>query len=139
MRMEIRSTSRAISSTSPTGEWPPRPCAIRTLVSNIPGAIYRCAYDADWTMEFIIDEVAEITGYPPSDFVDKVRSYASVIHFEDRDDVARTVHESVREGQPYVLEYRVVTAGGKVRWVYEKGQAVLGPEGEPLWLDGAIF
>jgi PAS domain S-box-containing protein len=23
--------------------------------------------------------------------------------------------------------------------VYEKGQAVLGPEGEPLWLDGAIF
>jgi PAS domain S-box-containing protein len=34
----------------------------RTLVSNIPGAIYRCAYDADWTMEFISDEVAEITG-----------------------------------------------------------------------------
>jgi PAS domain S-box-containing protein len=111
----------------------------RTLVSNIPGAIYRCAYDADWTMEFISDEVAEITGYPPSDFVDKVRSYASVIHVEDRDDVARTVHESVSEGRPYVLEYRVVTAGGKVRWVYEKGQAVLGPEGEPLWLDGAIF
>jgi PAS domain S-box-containing protein len=111
----------------------------RTLVSNIPGAIYRCAYDADWTMEFISDEVAEITGYPPSDFVDKVRSYASVIHVEDRDDVARTVHESVREGRPYVLEYRVVTAGGKVRWVYEKGQAVLGPDGEPLWLDGAIF
>jgi PAS domain S-box-containing protein len=111
----------------------------RTLVSNIPGAIYRCAYDADWTMEFISDEVAEITGYPPSDFVDKVRSYASVIHVEDRDDVARTVNESVREGRPFVLEYRVVTAGGKVRWVYEKGQAVLGPEGEPLWLDGAIF
>ena len=111
----------------------------RTLVSNIPGAIYRCAYDADWTMEFISDEVAEITGYPPSDFVDKVRSYASVIHVEDRDDVARTVHESVSEGRPYVLEYQIVTAGGKVRWVYEKGQAVLGPDGEPLWLDGAIF
>jgi PAS domain S-box-containing protein len=111
----------------------------RTLVSNIPGAIYRCACDADWTMEFISDEVAEITGYPPSDFVDKVRSYASVIHVEDREDVARTVHDSVAEARPYVLEYRVVTAAGKVRWVYEKGQAVLGPEGEPLWLDGAIF
>jgi PAS domain S-box-containing protein len=111
----------------------------RTLVSNIPGAIYRCACDADWTMEFISDEVAEITGYPPSDFVDKVRSYASVIHVEDRDEVARTVHESVSERRPYVLEYRVVTVGGKVRWVYEKGQAVLGPAGEPLWLDGAIF
>lgn len=111
----------------------------RTLVSNIPGAIYRCACDADWTMEFVSDEVAEITGYPPSDFVDKVRSFASVIHVDDREEVARTVHESVQEGRPYVLEYRVVTAGGKVRWVYEKGQAVLGPGGEPLWLDGAIF
>jgi PAS domain S-box-containing protein len=111
----------------------------RTLVSNIPGAIYRCACDADWTMEYISDEVAEITGYPPSDFVDKVRSFASIIHVEDRDDVARTVYDSVGEGRPYVLEYRVVTAAGKVRWVYEKGQAVLGPAGEPLWLDGAIF
>ncbi|HEY9830132.1 MAG TPA: PAS domain S-box protein, partial [Stenomitos sp.] len=41
----------------------------RTLVSNIPGAVYRCKYDADWTMEFFSQEIEQISGYPASDFI----------------------------------------------------------------------
>src|SRR5262249_17218527 len=33
----------------------------RTLLSNVPGACYRCAYDADYTMEFISDAIADIS------------------------------------------------------------------------------
>ena len=47
--------------------------------------------------------------------------------------------DGVTRGEPYILEYRIVAADGGVRWVYEKGQGVFGPEGTVLWLDGAIF
>ena len=29
----------------------------RTLIENIPGAVYRCLADEDWTMQFISDEI----------------------------------------------------------------------------------
>ena len=41
----------------------------RTLVTNIPAAVYRCAADDEYTMEFLSDQVEEICGYPASDFV----------------------------------------------------------------------
>src|SRR3972149_5694094 len=56
----------------------------RTLIENIPGIVYRCAPDADWTMEFVSDDITEITGYLASDFLgNAVRPYASVIHPDD--------------------------------------------------------
>jgi PAS domain S-box-containing protein len=112
----------------------------RSLVANVPGVIYRCAADPDWTMEFISDAVRELTGYPASDFIGSVaRTYASVIHADDRPEVERLVDEAVRLKQPFELEYRVIHADGTVRCVSEKGQPIIGPAGEVVWLDGAIF
>jgi diguanylate cyclase (GGDEF)-like protein/PAS domain S-box-containing protein len=112
----------------------------RSLLSNIPGAMYRCGLDSNWDMEFISDNVEAISGYPASDFIQsRVRTFASIIHPEDRPMVEVTVGEAVDRGEPYIIEYRIIGADGGVRWVYEKGQGVFGPDGSVLWLDGAIF
>lgn len=112
----------------------------RTLVSNVPGAIFRCAFDPDWTTEFISDQIEEISGYPASDFVgSRVRSYASIIHPDDLETVERATAEGVEQGRSYLAEYRILHADGSVRFVYEKGQAVFSTGGEVLWIDGAIF
>ena len=59
---------------------------MRSLVDRIPGALYRCACDGDWTMKWLSDEIEAITGYPASDFIDSaVRTFASVEHPDDRD------------------------------------------------------
>ncbi|HEX2111427.1 MAG TPA: PAS domain S-box protein [Gaiellaceae bacterium] len=109
----------------------------RTLVSNIPGAVYRCAHDADWTMEFLSDAIESISGYPASDFIaNRVRSFASIIHPEDAGSAA--VEAAVASGKPYTLEYRIVHRDGGIRWVHERGQASVAPEGD-VRLDGAIF
>src|SRR2546427_358893 len=39
---------------------------LRALIETIPGAIYRCSVDPNWTMAFISDQIEEITGYPAS-------------------------------------------------------------------------
>ena len=112
---------------------------LSSLVDNIPGALYRCACDFDWTMEWLSDEIEEITGYPASDFIDsKVRTFASIEHPDDHEYVARSVMESVATGRPFALEYRLVARDGSVRWVLERGHAQEAGDGR-WWLDGAIF
>ncbi|KUK93637.1 MAG: PAS domain S-box [Thermotogales bacterium 46_20] len=112
----------------------------RTLVYNVPGAIFMCANDPDRTMEFISKQIQMITGYPEDDFLNnRVRSYNSIIHPDDRERVFMTVDESVRSGNPYTIEYRVVCADDSVRWVSESGQCVFSREGEVRYLAGVIM
>jgi len=120
-------------------QWRASEARLRSLVENIPGAVYRCACDADWTMQWISDEIGTISGFPASDFVDSsVRSFASVIHPDDREQVERNVTEAVDAARPFSLEYRICRADGETRWVLERGQAQDAADGK-RWLDGAIF
>ena len=63
---------------------------IRSMVSNMPGVVYRCLMDDDWTMLFISDEIATFRGYPAEDFLGEnpVRTFASIMHPDDVGPVA---------------------------------------------------
>ena len=112
----------------------------RSLVSNIPGIVYRCANDANWTMLFISHEIDPVSDYPASDFINNaVRSYASIIHPGDLDLVDLAVQKGVKEKTSYTMEYRICRADGHIRWVREQGQGVFAPNGILLWLDGVIL
>jgi PAS domain S-box-containing protein len=105
----------------------------------VPGAIYRCALDATWTMSMLSPEIERISGYPPSDFIDNAcRTFASVIHPDDRDEVEREVRAATEANRPFALEYRIVRADGGIVWVLERGQRVVEADGE-AWLHGVIF
>ena len=112
---------------------------LRSLVANIPGAVYRCVRDEDWTMEWLSDAFEEISGYPASDFIGSAeRTFASVIHPDDRDQVERSVSEGAEARRAFTLEYRIVRRDGEIRWVLERGQLQEADDGR-RWLDGAIF
>ncbi|MEW6495789.1 MAG: PAS domain S-box protein, partial [Cyanobacteriota bacterium] len=112
----------------------------RTLVSNIPGAVYQCHWDADWQMEFISEALEQICGYPACDFVkNHQRTFNSIIHPDDCTLVYATVSQAIEAKKPYILEYRIIHADGSIRWVYDKGQGVFAEDGKLLTLDGAIF
>jgi PAS domain S-box-containing protein len=112
---------------------------LRSLVANLPGAVYRCACDEHWTMEWLSGEIEAISGYPASDFIGSaVRTFASVIDPDDREQVERSVLDAVDAGRPFELEYRIRRRDGGVRWVLERGQAQEAGDGR-RWLDGAIF
>jgi PAS domain S-box-containing protein len=112
----------------------------RTLLTNIPGACYRCGHDADYTTKFISDAIADISGYPAADFIqNRVRTFASLIHPDDVAMVAAAVDDGVARRQPFTIEYRIRHKDGSLRWVHEKGQGVYGEDGALRCLDGAIF
>ncbi len=112
----------------------------RSLLSNIPGVVYRCRLDSSWTMLFISNFVEELTGYTARDFIgNSMRSYASIIEYEDAPSVARGINNALNAGKPWELEYRIRKKDGNVCWVFEKGRGVRGSNGDVEFLDGFIM
>lgn len=111
----------------------------RTLIDTIPEAVFRCNLDNHWTMQYISDVIADMTGYPPSDFIDNaVRTFASIIHPQDREFVEKTIINKIAAGKPYEAKYRLRTADKGYHWVSEVGQAVYNDKGEAVAVDGVI-
>lgn len=112
----------------------------RSLVSNLPGVVYRCHNDADWTMEFLSDAIQDLCGYPAIDFIhNQLRTYTSIIYPDDRDRVNTVIQSAIGQRKPFELEYRIQHFNGSQRWVYERGQGVLNADGMLNYLDGVIF
>ncbi len=111
----------------------------RSLVSNIPGAIYRCHPDADSSLVFISTAIEKISGCPASEFMNHTHPLRSIIHPDDRVLIEVVVSHALIIQEPFMLEYRVMHQDGSIRWVYEQGRGVFDAEGEPVYLDGTIF
>lgn len=98
---------------------------LSAIFAAVPGVIFRCRLNPNWTMDWISDGIQELSGHPPSDFVGKhPRTFTSLIHPDDRPAVAEAVHEATSKGQQYNLRYRVIHRDGSIRWVEERGSAV---------------
>jgi PAS domain S-box-containing protein len=113
---------------------------LRTLMENVPGAIYRSAWHADYQLEMITDEIERISGYPPANFLNSSRrTILSLVHPDDVDMVLEQVSmASADSGEPFEMQYRIVRDDGQIRWVLDRGQLIKGPGGR-LWVDGAMF
>ena len=114
---------------------------LRSLVANIPGAVYRCACDArlDDGVAQRRDRGDHRLSRRATSSTAAVRTFASVEHPDDHEYVARSVMDAAADaGRPFALEYRLVRRDGAVRWVLERGQAQEAGDGR-RWLDGAIF
>jgi PAS domain S-box-containing protein len=112
----------------------------RSLIANIPGIIYRCLYDKEWTIIFISNAIEDMTGYKPEDFINnKKQNLFTIIHPDDRARVAETTTFGIDNFQQYSIEYRIITKKGTIKWVSETGRPVYNSSGQISWLDGVIF
>ncbi|HEX2211418.1 MAG TPA: PAS domain S-box protein, partial [Longimicrobium sp.] len=96
--------------------------ALETLHAVIPGMSYRCRNDRVWTLEQVGPGALELTGYSAEELL-RHSTFADLVHHDDRDGLWEAVQEAVAAGRPYALEYRVVRADGRIRWVSEHGRA----------------
>ena len=112
---------------------------LSTLMKNLPGMVYRCRNDRFWTMTFVSDGCMSLTGYSPQDLVgNRILSYYDLIHPDDREMVREQVQTAVLQLGPYQLQYRIQTAAGNEKWVWEQGTGIYSDEGELLGMEGFI-
>ncbi|MBN1315721.1 MAG: PAS domain S-box protein [Anaerolineales bacterium] len=109
------------------------------LMSNLPGMAYRCHDDLDWTMEFVSQGCQELTGYKPSDLLHNNKiSFGQIVHPDDRKRILNGIQVNEKHQEPFEDEYRIITAQGKEKWVWEKGTKIIGPDGSALFQEGFI-
>jgi PAS domain S-box-containing protein len=111
---------------------------LATLIGNLPGLVYRCRNDHDWTTEFVSDGVFPLTGYSPSDLKAGKVHLGQLVHPDDREPVWNAIQTALKEKRPYTLTYRLHTASGQEKWAWEQGQGIFSPAGELLYLEGFV-
>ncbi|MEW6323911.1 MAG: EAL domain-containing protein [Nitrospirota bacterium] len=111
--------------------------ALSMLIGNLPGMVYRCRNDRDWTIEFMSEGCTALTGYAPADFLQRRVSFGKdVIHPDDQEPVWSDVQTALNERRSYQLTYRIRTRTGEEKWVWEQGGGVYAPDGALLALEG---
>jgi PAS domain S-box-containing protein len=111
-----------------------------SLLSNFPGAAYRCENNPRWSMHYLSDAVKQLTGYPASDFlVRNMRSFTDIIHPDDIAYVNDAIQRAIAERKSFDLQYRIQHADGQWRCVQEIGRGIFNSLGEVEFLDGFIW
>lgn len=104
-----------------------------TLMGRLPGIAYRCANDRNWTMKWIVGRCYELTGYHASDLINNKKiSWNQLIHPDDRERVWDVAMVDYNEGRPFQQEYRIITADGREKWVWEQCRGIKTSKGEEL-------
>ncbi|MEC9491128.1 PAS domain S-box protein [Flexistipes sp.] len=98
---------------------------LETLMSNLPGMVYQCLNDPDWTMLFVSNGCVDLTGYSAEKLINNnYVSYGSIIHHDDQTKIWEKVQESIKRNNNFVSTYRILTKEGDIRWVWEQGVKV---------------
>jgi PAS domain S-box-containing protein len=113
---------------------------LASLIGNLPGMVYRCRRDRDWSMVSVSQGCLDLSGYTSEDLLSKGGvSWGRIILPKDRERVWNEVGAAVEKGENYELTYRIKTADGSEKWVWDHGSGVFSPEGRLLFLEGFAF
>jgi diguanylate cyclase (GGDEF)-like protein/PAS domain S-box-containing protein len=112
--------------------------SLSTLLGNLPGMAYRCRNDPAWTTEFVSNGCLELTGFPAEELLSHRVSYGDLIEPADRERLWDDTQAALRSKRPFQQIYRIQTASGVEKWVWEQGCGVLDAQGEVVALEGFV-
>ena len=108
----------------------------RTLVSNIPGMVYRELP----THKFDIVSGSEILcGYKENAFLSEEINWDDIIYSEDRERIMHDVARLKKSPISISLEYRIVSREGEIRWVNDDKASVFNEDGTCREINGIVF
>ena len=109
------------------------------LLNRLPGMAYRRENDKNAAILFVSDGFQVLTGYKPKDILNNKKiSFSEITHPDDRNLLKSEIQKVLKSKLPFEIEYRMITASGQVKWVWDKGEGVFSEDGELLFLEGFI-
>ena len=112
---------------------------LRTLITSIPGAVYRCKATYPWRMMFLSDEAEALTGHQNEELLHgNKRDFGEIILPEDREFLSNVIARHIEMRETFAVEYRIRREDGGIRFVHQRGRAIFDEQGSVMWLDGVI-
>jgi len=111
----------------------------KTLVENVPCAVYSAYPGKSGPTTFILDRWKDWTGYSPEELYQDPEAWPKCIHPDDREKAVDAYSMACRDNVPYNLEYRIVhKETGQVRYVKDQGFLSKDERGDVVRVDGII-
>ncbi|HYP26575.1 MAG TPA: ATP-binding protein [Blastocatellia bacterium] len=109
----------------------------RDLVQSLEAIVWEA--DAEtWQFTFVSKRAEQILGYPVERWLSDPDFWVNIIHPEDRDFAVESCRASTEAGRNNDFEYRVISADGRVVWLHDMVEVVLGPSGKAKTLRGMM-
>jgi len=89
-------------------------------------------------MAFVSEGCRALSGYPHQDFVDGERDWLDLVHPDDKERVFARIENAIAADEAFEVEYRILNANGQVRWMWERGRAVLSEVEHEKHLEGFV-
>ncbi|MBI5282645.1 MAG: PAS domain S-box protein [Candidatus Solibacter usitatus] len=84
------------------------------------------------------DEIFRLFELDAADFGASYEAFLAAIHPDDRDQVHAAYRRSLQERTPYMATHRLLTAGGRVKYVEERCVSDFAADGSPLRSRGTV-
>jgi len=109
----------------------------RSIVYQVPGAVFRAR--ARGAIDFVSEAIEDIGGVSAASLMRAdTDAWSALIHPDDRALRRQVTRDALMSGRAYEVEYRILDAGGRQRWVLESGQPQRVPGEDGFWVDGII-
>jgi PAS domain S-box-containing protein len=110
----------------------------KSLVSNIPGTIYKRINDKYQTTQYLSSNIVNLSGYSPKFLLENAkRSFISIVHPDDQKLILKTLKD--RCGMGFEIEYRIITKKGSTIWVKDRGVCRYVKSIKKCVIEGSIF
>jgi PAS domain S-box-containing protein len=106
---------------------------LRRLLEDLPVVVYVDAVDELSTALYVGPRYQELTGYSPEERLRQPDLWLRMLHPEDRERVIAESRRTNETGEPFDMEYRIVTADGRVVWVRDRAYLVTDADGRRVW------
>ena len=92
------------------------------LYNNIPGAVFRCRFDAGFSIIEANDGLFDFLGYTREEFAAMGNCMSSVIYPEDLRVMEGVLRKQLRHGSTIHNQNRLICKDGSVKWISIKAQ-----------------
>lgn len=103
---------------------------VMNLYNNIPGAVFRCRFDAEFTVIDANDGLFEFLGYTREEFNAMGNRMSAVIYPDDLKIMADLLNEQLLTSDTIHNENRLICKDGTIKWISIKAQLSVEGDGE---------
>ena len=92
------------------------------LYNNIPGAVFRCRFDADFSVIDANDGLFDFLGYTREEFASMGNKMSAVIYPDDLAVMTDKIRNQLESGNTIHKENRLICKDGSIKWISIKAQ-----------------
>ena len=113
--------------------------SLRMMINNSHVVLFLWKNENKWPVEFVSENVAKF-GYAIEDFTSGRVAYKDLIYSEDLEEVEEEFEKKVKSGaSAFIMEYRIITKAGDVRWINERTFIQRNTGGEATHFQGVVL